>query len=323
MIGGCIRRCGRLKPTATVRVGKPTAAMLAAVGLLLSACSGTSSGTGPPGPTPPPGATHLYVADVFDGALLIYTLPISNSSTPTALSTSTIFSVATDPSSSTFADSAGGSVALFTRPITSSSTPFATLGQGTASSGYAFFANSGKLYVSTNGPQVNVFTPPFVTGNLPTTITNGAGPTSSLGIAFDSASNLYVTNNDGTHAVDAFAPPYSSAPLVITNAGTALRDCVVIGQQLFVSDVADVSGGQITVYDLPLTVSSTPAFEIANGTDIPEGLATDGGGNLYVNNSGNGAIAVYTPPFGAGSSPVIYLDANSGVGGLFGLAIGS
>jgi len=289
----------------------------------LAGCSGTGIGGAPLGPTPPPGSNHLYVADAFDSALLVFSLPISNTSTPTVFGVSPIYSVAADPGSNSFAVSAGGTAAIFTRPLTGSSSPYATLNQGTASSGYAFFGSGGKLYVSTQGPQVNVWAPPFASASAPTTISSATGPTSSLGLAFDGAGNLYVTNSDATHALDVFSPPYTSAPLVLTNAGTQLRDCLVIGQELFVSDVGDVSGGQVVVYNLPLTAASTPAFTMQNGAAEPEGLATDGAGNLYVANFGNGAIAVYTPPFTSAGAPAVYLPANGGSGDIFGITIGS
>jgi hypothetical protein len=139
-------------------------------------------------------------------------------------------------------------------------------------------------------------------------------------MGLDAAQNLYVSNSGGVSNLYVYAPPYTGAPIITPGIPTsAYRQLAIIGNQLFVSDVAGALG-KVDVYNLPLTVASTPAFSITNGINTPEGAASDLSGRLYIGNLGNATVTVYTAPFSAASVPVATVTAGSGSFAIFGIA---
>ncbi|MGD0280001.1 MAG: hypothetical protein ABSC11_11925, partial [Smithella sp.] len=94
----------------------------------------------------------------------------------------------------------------------------------------------------------------------------------------------------------------------------------ISNSQLFVARV-DGAGG-IDVYNLPLTSASAPLFTMTN-VSIPEAVAFDSNGNLYVGNDGDATIRVFSPPFAATSTPSVTLTVGAPANfALFGIAIG-
>ncbi|HEV7427446.1 MAG TPA: hypothetical protein VGQ46_13865, partial [Thermoanaerobaculia bacterium] len=144
--------------------------------------------------------------------------------------------------------------------------------------------------------------------------------TAFIGLGFDAAQNLYLSNSGGVSNLYVYAPPYTGAPIITPGIPTsAYRQLTIIGNQLFVNDVAGTFG-KVDVYNLPLTAASTPAFSITNGINTPEGAASDLSGRLYIGNLSNATVTVYTAPFSASSAPVVTVTAGSGSFAIFGIA---
>ena len=92
-------------------------------------------------------------------------------------------------------------------------------------------------------------------------------------------------------------------------------------QQIAVSPtevfVSDSSGaGKVDAYLLPLTVDSSPEYSIVTGINKPAGLALDTAGNLYVANTGDGSLVMFTAPFTAASAPTATLAVGGSLSGL-------
>ncbi|MBV9440989.1 MAG: hypothetical protein JOZ24_13460, partial [Candidatus Eremiobacteraeota bacterium] len=157
------------------------------------------------------------------------------------------------------------------------------------------------------------------------------GAAQIVGLVFDSSLNMYLSD---VNKIYVYAPPYNNPPAVVTPAlsDTSYRKEMLIGNQLFVAMPISTPQplGRVDVYNLPLTNASVPAFTIigtacpcppGNGINIPEALAADQFGNLYVGNLGARSITVYSPPFSASSTATTTLILPSPYA-IFGLAIG-
>jgi hypothetical protein len=145
---------------------------------------------------------------------------------------------------------------------------------------------------------VYVYALPIVAdSDAPTaTINTGNGP---FGLALDSSDKLYVANGaDNSLAV--YNPPLATGatPAVILSPAAGLGDVAVprTGGQLFVGGF-----GQVAVFALPLTMSSTPSFTMTNDVANPHGLGFDERGTLWDADNGNQWVW-FQPPFSAGST---------------------
>ncbi len=271
---------------------------------------------------------HLYVGnDNTPGQILQFTLPLTNSSTPTVtLSTSNtnnVLSLAVDSSGNLVSGDTAGRLAIFNAPITSASAATATFNNGSAiSAGQLAFNSVGDLFATSTSTNINLFTHPLTSSSTPSTVISGGGITAAIGATLDANGNLFVSNSGVSSSnLAVFAPPYTGAPTVTpVVAGAFYRKVALTSTQLFVSNVAGATG-QVDVYNLPLTASSAPAFSIIN-VNAPEAVAFDSSGNLYVGNFGDATIRVFTPPFSASSSPSVTLKVSTGAFSVFGIAIG-
>jgi hypothetical protein len=265
---------------------------------------------------------HLYVGnDNPAGGVQQYTIPVSNSSTSNFLVPgNSVVAVALDATGGMIVGELSGALKYFTPPLSGASVPTATFSNGGASNnGQSAFLPSGDLFAATIGNKVNRFSPPFTNSSTPTqTITLAGG--SAIGVGFDAAQNLYVSNAAGASSIFVYAPPYTGAPLITPALpGVAYRKLTIIGNQLFVNDVAGTFG-KVDVYNLPLTVTSAPAFSITNGINSPEGAAADLSGRLYIGNLSNATVTVYSAPFSAASAPIATVTASAGSFAIFGIA---
>jgi hypothetical protein len=264
---------------------------------------------------------HLYVGDDnVAGGVQQYTIPVTNSSTPNfTVPANSVLSMAINTAGGMAVGELGGNLQFFNPPLSGASVAAATFpNPGASSNGQIVFLSSGDFFAANGSTKVNRFTPPFTNSSTPSqTITIAGG--SAIGLAFDSAQNLYVGNANGSNLY-VYAPPYTGAPLITPAIPTAAyRQMTIIGNQLFVNDVAGALG-KVDVYNLPLTALSTPAFTITNGINTPEGAASDVSGRLYIGNLSNATVTVYTAPFSAASAPVVTVTAGSGSFAIFGIA---
>jgi hypothetical protein len=277
--------------------------------------------------TTPATPAHLYVGNDNAGATILqFTLPITNTSMPSVTvaatnGTSNLTALAVDASGNLATGDNAGHLAVFPAPITSTSTATSTFANGTAASdGQLAFNANNDLFATTDSTKVNFFTHPFSSSTTPSLGITDASLTSAVGAALDSSGNLVVSNaGAGGSTLTVFAPPYTTASFVTPSAaGAAYRKVALSTSQLFVGNVAGATG-QIDVYNLPLSATSTPVFSMTN-VNVPEAVAFDGNGNLYVGNLGDATIRVFTPPFSASSTPTVTLTVTGAA--IFGIAIG-
>ena len=318
---------------------------LALVGLA-TACNGGSTSPPPfktgvaaptPTPTPTPVPPHLYVGnDNPAGSVLQYNLPLTASSTSNfAIPSSNVVAVGVDANGNLAVGDNAGNLKFFTAPLSGASTPAATFHNGTASNnGQIAFLPSGAFWVSTVSNRVNGFTPPYSNASTPSAFVTNAGLVSAIGTAFDATQNLYVSNAGVGTALTCssgagtcsnlfvYAPPYTGAPTISTNvANRAYRKIAVNATQLFATSVSN-SPGLVDVYNLPITAASAPAFSIVSGVNLPEAVALDASGNLYVGNLADATISVFSPPFSSASVPTLIYKVSTGTFAIFGIAIG-
>jgi len=298
----------------------------------------TPTPTPSPTPSPTPTPLHLYVAnDNTPGGIQQFTLPLSSSSTPNfTIAGNDLVAVAVDTNGNLCAGDFHHKIFCFTAPLSGFSTPNATFNNGTAGNvGQLMFPTSGpqqnQLWSASVGTEIDRFVPPFTNATTAAQQTFPTGASQIVGLVFDSSQNMYLSNVNNLYV---YAPPYSNPPAVVTPAlsDTSYRKEAVIGNQLFVAMPISTPQplGRVDVYNLPLTNASVPAFTMigtacpcppGNGINIPEALAADPAGNLYVGNLGNRSITVYAPPFSAASTPTTTLTLPSPFA-IFGIAVG-
>lgn len=179
------------------------------------------------------------------------------------------------------------------------------------------FDASGALYVPNQGRKVYVFTPPITNSSTPGTITSDLTGVES--VAFDSTILFVGGGSCPPCQVNAYAPPYTSAPLFSVGHGRLRSIAGIAIDSLHNLYVADVNANKVVVYNAPLSSIPDSAFSIATGVSSPEGIAFDRNGSLYVVNGGNSTITIYTSPLRATSAPAVTIT--SGLVGPFGVAL--
>ena len=270
------------------------------------------------------------------GVVKQYTLPVSNSSVSNfSFGSTNVVSVAEDASGNVAVGALSGQIQFYTAPVSGGSVPSALFQNGAASNnGQIAFTPTGDFFAATVGNRVNFFTHPFSNASVPASFVTDPAMVSAIGVALDSAQNLYVANAGVGTAITCssgagscsniliFAPPYTGAPIVTANRpSAAYRKMSVTATQAFVNNVAGANGG-VDIYNLPLTGASTPVATITNGIATPEGSAVDATGKLYIGNLSNATVTVYSAPFSAASVPVTSLLVSAGAFAIFGIAIG-
>jgi hypothetical protein len=283
-------------------------------------------------------AQVLYVGnDNTPGQVLQYDLPLTASSVPNfAIASNNVVAVASDANGNLAVGDNAGHLQFYTTPLSGASTPAAVFNNGAASNvGQIAFTNAGDFWAATVSNRMNAFTGPFSNASTPSTFVTNGTLVAAIGTAFDSAQNLYVSNaflgttmtcSSGAGTCSdllVYAPPYTGAPIITPNVtSTSYRKIAVSSTQLFAASVAN-SPGKIDVYNLPITVASVPAFSLTTGVNIPEALALDAVGNLYVGNLSDSTVTVYTAPITSGSVPSLIYKVSTGAFAIFGIAIGN
>ena len=250
---------------------------------------------------------HLYVGhNGVPGGIRQFNLPISSSSSPNfTIPLDGVISLDVDANGNIAAGDLAGNIRIYTPPFTGSSVPSASFSIGGGTGAYQLaFTPSGDLWVASTS-QVHQFKHPLSNSSTPAQLIV-APAFGALGLAFDAAQNLYVTNASSTSTVLVYAPPYTGAPVSTAVANGLYRKLAVSGSQRFVA-TAGPGTGRVDVYTLPIASNATPAFSITTGTNLPETATFDTYGNLYVGNLGNSSVTEYNAPFSASSSPVTTL----------------
>jgi hypothetical protein len=270
---------------------------------------------------------HLYVGnDNNPGVVRQYDLPISANSTPNfSIASNNVVTTATELNGHLVVGDNAGNLTVFSPPLSGSSTPAATFKNGNGTNnGQIAFTNTGDFFVGVVGTGiVNKFTHPFTNSSTPSSSITNSNLAFVIGTALDFAQNLYIVNADANDSGNllVYSPPYTGTPIITpVVAGAHYRKLIVGATQLFVCATTQFTG-RVDVYNLPITSSSAPAFSITQGMNIPEAVALDSFGNLYVGNLGNETVAVYNPPFSASSAPSTTLVL-PGSFIIFGISIG-
>jgi sugar lactone lactonase YvrE len=247
----------------------------------------------------------LWVADSFNNRVLMYKAPFSTgeaaslvigqtsftSGTPgdTATTLNTPDGVAFDASGNLWvADYGNNRVLMYKPPFSTGEAASFVIGQPSFTtkicattatrlcepSGIAFDA-SGNLWIADiMNNRVLMYAPPFIMASLvigqasfttfacATTLTGLCGP---LEVAFDASGNLWVTDFFNNRVL-MYMPPFSNGEPA----------SLVIGQGSFTTAIAGTSAKRLRE---------------------PEGVAFDGKGNLWVADSDNNRVLMYSPPF--------------------------
>jgi len=137
---------------------------------------------------------------------------------------------------------------------------------------------------------VLVFTPPITQSSTPVLTFNLPGTGDDDLMTFDSLGNLWVEDNFNSK-VQEFTGPFVtsgslSAAVTLTN-GINKPSGIAVGStgNVYVSNVTSTGTNSITVFQAPVTASTTPTF--LNGLKGPGGLIFDSAGNLYASNNSN------------------------------------
>lgn len=263
---------------------------------------------------------RLYVTD-NSATLWIYTLPVTATSTPVVTLTPGFApqTMAFDSSGRLFIEDGLTSIKAYGQPITSSSTALFTLTATNRMRNIAFDP-AGRLFAMENiSPTccVEMFnlsgtsTGSFMLSNL------GKGG-SPWGGAFDAGGDLFLADSSGQTE---YGAPITSSSTPLHNFGSnSFNFGIAVDAAGNVYVANGIARGKLDVYNPPYTDSSTPAFsmQIATATNAIEYLAFDRAGNLYAAVSGDAAVYVFAPPFGASSTAAVKLP----VTGAYGVAIG-
>lgn len=241
-----------------------------------------------PAPTATPDtSTRLYVANNDGDNLLVFNAPFGASSAPGTMvdySPAIVWGVAANHANVAVTDGVG-TLRMYSTPVTA--TPYATF--NVASDGYLAFDGSGKLFVTTQASEIDVYSPPFSNSSAPSQRITGAAQ--SNGLALDPSGNLYV-GNIASAEIDVFAPPYTSAPVKVRAPG-ANAHIIGLAATATTLYVSDATNNVIDAYTLPLNASSMPAYSFSAAN--PRQIAVDPYGDLFVGDS-SGSVDMYLAP---------------------------
>lgn len=203
----------------------------------------------------------------------------------------------------------------------------------------ALFDKSGDLWVSDFGNnRILEFTPPFSTGMNATLVLGQASFTTGdaadtqtgfyapSGMAFDASGNLWVADTDNSRVLE-FTAPFTSdmgASLVLgqlsfvsASSGTSASQMTGPTGVAFDSAgdlwVADAFNNRVVAFAPPFSTGQRSTLEIGqpnfssftpttaqSGFYVPESLAFDPSGSLWVSDTGNNRVLGFTPHFSSG-----------------------
>jgi CSLREA domain-containing protein len=156
--------------------------------------------------------------------------------------------------------------------------------------------SAGNVYVADSTPAVKLFPPGCASSACVSTL--GGGFTDPWGVAVDGAGNIYVadagdsTNNLAGAAVKQIPPGCASSACVSTLGGSFTSPQGIAldsAGNIYVADDGDPNNSHAgaAVKQMPSGCASSACVTTLGGSfTSPQGIALDGAGNIYVNDSG-------------------------------------
>ena len=275
------------------------------------------------------GSGNLYVADSGNNRVLEYNSPLANNGLP--------------GSGDKIADAVYGQSDSYATKLCNLGAPAGVTSQfGLCGPQGVALDAMGNLYVADNKnnrvleynfPSVNtIATRVFGQGGIFTTTTANKGGVSAnslsgpAGIAFDSASNLWVADSNNNRVLEYNTPlTNTTANKVVGQGGFSTNGAattqITLNHPVSVDldsannlYVADQSNYRVLEYNSPVAGTSAAASHVfgqggvfttktpnfgglsVNGLNVPSGVAVDGGNNLYVKDSFNNRVLKYNGP---------------------------
>ncbi len=254
------------------------------------------------------GSGNVYVADWGNSAVKEIPPGCTASSCVTTLGGGfgTPSGVAVDGSGNVYVADSGNNAVKEMPPGCASSSCVTTLGGGFSDPAGVAVDGSGNVYVADWGNSaVKEMLPGCTASNYNngncTITTLGGGFSTPSGVAVDGVGNVYVADT-GNSAVKEMTPgctafSYSNGTCTITTLGGGFsqpsgrgggrrRQCLCrrFRQQRGETRCRRTAPPPVT------TAALAPSTTLGNGFSYPEGVALDGGGNVYVADSGNNAV---------------------------------
>lgn len=231
-------------------------------------------------------------------------------------------------------------IGVYDLPITATSTPVATIPESSVWG--LTFDNAGRLFVDVGG-QIQVFDQPISTGAKPAFVINAPSGHELLfqgGLAFDSSGDLFVGGGrtpNGCHwycthpaSVSVLDAPISGSSAIAFTFVESNGLIDVVSNAAFDRSgnlwaVLD-NGGPLDETAPPFNGNSQTQTVLSPPYTIPEGVAFDSAGNMYVSTgvaTGSGVegdIIEYDPPFTGSSQPTL-LFSNTTFDDGYGIAL--
>jgi sugar lactone lactonase YvrE len=190
---------------------------------------------------------------------------------------------------------------------------------------------SPTIYIANSGSStVTAYPLPSTGGVAPTSTLSASALSGPFGEVFDASGNLWVTNSD---TIVEFTPSQlaagGSSPVAVTISSSALADSNGMAfdraGDLWVSNSGNNTLVMFTPTQLAASGAPVPAVTISatgGSLDIPEQIAFDGSGDLWVTSWDNSEIQEYTPSqlaSGGALTPAVTISS-AGLSGPQGIA---
>jgi hypothetical protein len=274
-------------------------------GLALNASTGTISGT----PTTAQSAS--------------FTVKVTDSSTPTALSATQALTLSVNPFVTPevwVVNGANSAVHGFALGATGNTTPLSTIaGSATGLNGTSGVAldSSGRVYIASSNNGSIVEYPYSANGNqAPATTISGAstGLSDPAAVALDSSGRLYVANQAADQITEYAAGASGNAAPVATISGQATGlsspDALTVDGNGHLW-VADYANNTLTEYAAGATGNAAPVATVSSGLDGPTAMTIAPSGDILVANQFGESITGYPLNASASTNPVITISGTS------------
>lgn len=273
--------------------------------------------------------TQFVVAAGTNADLTFYTQPVTPSSTPASIATpftTDVDKVVFDPSGDIWAANSNSPTAVntiteFEPPFGVSEIPLTTVSTDVNAPIGIAFDDASNLYVvnsqePSGPPELLLFPQPGYT--TPSVIVPLPLSTSGLALAWGAAIDgtslaVGVFENEGGSGVRRDIGDARSIVRVQPHLADLVRE-----RRDRVRPFGFPTGGEILIYTLPLTSSSTPTTTIPDPD--AQDVTFDSSGNLYVTNAAAGGVQVFTAPLTSSSTPAFTIT--SGISGPYDLSFG-